>query len=86
MATQKKRRQTKIKFELTRTGIGSIAIICFCIFLWMFLFGVWAGQSLLYPPVSKNKIVAEVQDSGKGKEVLEVIRLEARKKKKMISR
>ena len=49
MATQKKRRQTKIKFELTRTGIGSIAIVCFCIFLWMFLLGVWAGQSLLKP-------------------------------------
>jgi hypothetical protein len=49
MATQKKRRQTKIKFELTRAGIGSIAIICFCVFLWMFLFGVWAGQSLLKP-------------------------------------
>ena len=49
MATQKKRRQTKIKFELTRKGIGSIAIVCFCIFLWMCLFGVWAGQSLLKP-------------------------------------
>lgn len=49
MATRKKRRQTKIKFELTRTGIGSIAIVCFCIFLWMFIFGVWAGQSLLKP-------------------------------------
>jgi hypothetical protein len=49
MAPQKKRRQTKIKFELTRTGVGSIAIVCFCIFLWMFLFGVWAGQSLLKP-------------------------------------
>ena len=49
MATRKKRRQTKIKFELTRTGIGSIAIVCFCIFLWMFILGVWAGQSLLKP-------------------------------------
>ncbi|MFW2369052.1 MAG: hypothetical protein ACN4GW_21765 [Desulforhopalus sp.] len=49
MATQKKRRKTKIKFELTRTGIGSVGIVCFCIFLWMFIFGVWAGQSLLKP-------------------------------------
>ncbi|MEJ2136212.1 MAG: hypothetical protein P8X86_13345 [Desulfofustis sp.] len=49
MATRKKRQQAKIKFELTRTGIGSIAIVCFCIFLWMFIFGVWAGQSLLKP-------------------------------------
>lgn len=45
----RKRRPAKVKFELTRSGIGGIAIVCFCIFLWMFLLGVWAGQSLLRP-------------------------------------
>lgn len=49
MAAQKKRKKTTVRFELTRGGIGSIAIVCFCIFLWMFLFGVWTGQSLLKP-------------------------------------
>ena len=48
MAVRKKR-PAKIKFELTRSGIGGIAVVCFCIFLWMFLFGVWAGQSMLRP-------------------------------------
>lgn len=46
---QRKKRPAKVKFELTRSGIGGIAVVCFCIFLWMFLFGVWAGQSLLKP-------------------------------------
>ena len=49
MAAPRKRARPKIKFELSRSGIGGIAIVCFCIFLWMFLFGVWAGQSLLKP-------------------------------------
>ena len=30
MATRKKRQKTKVKFELSRSGIGSIGIVCFC--------------------------------------------------------
>jgi hypothetical protein len=78
MATQKKRRQTKIKFELTRTGIGSIAIVCFCIFLWMFLLGVWAGQSLLKP---SDPVVTGFK-AGTVQEEQPVIHLDEKKKKK----
>jgi len=85
MAPRKRKKPVKkIKFQLTRSAIAGIGVVCFCIFLWMFLFGVWAGQSLLFPPVSKDKISDEVRDSGEGKQVLEVIQLEARKKKKII--
>ena len=49
MATVKKKPVKKYKFELTRSAIGGIAVVCFCIFLWMFLLGVWTGQSLLMP-------------------------------------
>ncbi len=59
-------------------------MVFFCIFLWMFLIGVWAGQSLLYPPVYKEKTVGGVRDSGEGRQILDVIQLEAKKKKKMI--
>ncbi|MEJ2057883.1 MAG: hypothetical protein P8X39_08615 [Desulfofustis sp.] len=78
MATQKKRRKTKIKFELSRSGIGSIAIVCFCIFLWMFIFGVWAGQSLLKPtpPVVTGFKAGSVQQEQP------VIQLEENKKVK----
>ena len=85
MALRKKKKPAiKVKFQLTRGGIAGIAVVCFCIFLWMFLVGVWAGQSLLYPPVTTTNISPEVSDSGKGKTVLEVIQLEADKKKKII--
>jgi hypothetical protein len=78
MAVQKKRRKPKIKFELSRSGIGSIAIVCFCIFLWMFLFGVWTGQSLLKPsaPVSTGF------DAGQVQQEQPVIHLEGKKKLK----
>lgn len=49
MATARKKKKPKIKFELSRGAIGGIGIVLFCLFLWMFLAGVWAGQSLLKP-------------------------------------
>ena len=71
-----KRRRPKIKLELSRSSIGGIAIVCFCIFLWMFLLGVWAGQSLLRP---SKPLTAEF-DAGTVKHEEAVIHLEAQKK------
>lgn len=28
-------------------GLIGIGVVCFCIFLWMFLLGIWAGQTVL---------------------------------------
>ena len=58
MAARRKPAPKKIRFELTRSGIAGIGVVCFCIFLWMFLLGVWAGQSLLLPPVKAGKSAA----------------------------
>ena len=86
MAPRKRKKPAKkVKFQLSRSGIGGIAVVTFCIFLWMFLLGVWAGQSLLYPPVIKKKTDTVAKDSGEGKKILDVIQLEAEKKKKIIS-
>ena len=49
MAGKERKQTRKVKFELTWGGIAGIAVVCFCIFLWMFLMGVWIGQSLLQP-------------------------------------
>lgn len=85
MAPRKRKKPVKkVKFQLSRSGIAGIGVICFCIFLWMFLIGVWAGQSLLYPPVIKKKDNVIAQDSGKGNQIFDVIQLEAKKKKKII--
>ncbi len=82
MATRKRKKPVKkVKFQLTRSGIAGIGVVCFCIFLWMFLIGVWAGQSLLYPPVTAENNSIHIRDNGKGTQVLEVIRLEVHKKK-----
>ncbi len=82
MAPRKRKKAVKkVKFQLTRSGIAGIGVVCFCIFLWMFLLGVWAGQSLLFPPVSAKQLSPVVHDSGEGKQVLDVIRIEAEKKK-----
>lgn len=85
MAPRKRKKPVrKVKFQLTGSGIAGIAVVCFCIFLWMFILGVWAGQFLLYPPVSKEMISSPLTNSGEGEQVLEVIRIEAEQKKKII--
>ena len=71
---------------MTKSGIAGIAVVCFCVFLWMFIFGVWAGQFLLYPPVSKVNLSSTLRDSGEGTQVLDVIQTEAKKKKKIIKK
>jgi len=49
MAGIPRKKVKKIKFELTRSGIAGVGVVCFCIFLWMFLLGFWAGESVLRP-------------------------------------
>ncbi len=50
MAAKKRKKKKKvIRFELTPVGFSGLAVVCFCVFLWMFLFGVWAGQTILLP-------------------------------------
>jgi multisubunit Na+/H+ antiporter MnhB subunit len=56
MATRRKPKAKKLKFELTKSAIAGIAVIAFCLFLWMFLLGVWAGQSVLLPSFVKNEL------------------------------
>lgn len=34
-----------IRFELSLPGLLGVGVVCFCIFLWMFLLGLWAGQT-----------------------------------------
>ena len=47
MARARRKKKKSIKFELSVWGLLGVATVCFCIFLWMFLLGVWAGQTIL---------------------------------------
>jgi hypothetical protein len=49
VAKSRTRKKKKIKFELSLSGLLGIGAVMFCVFLWMFLLGVWAGQTILLP-------------------------------------
>jgi len=49
VARSRKKKKKTIKFELTPGGMFGIGVILFCVFLWMFLIGIWAGQTILLP-------------------------------------
>jgi hypothetical protein len=49
VARSKKKKKKKIKFEITLGGLLAVGALLFCIFLWMFLIGIWAGQTILLP-------------------------------------
>jgi len=49
---QKKQKRTKrfnIQFTLSLSGLFGLGVASFCIFLWMFLLGIWAGQTIFLP-------------------------------------
>lgn len=59
MATRKKGSPKKTyRFQLTLSGIAGAGVVCFCLFLWMFLLGIWAGQTFLLPAARPVAAVA----------------------------
>ncbi|MEN8134717.1 MAG: SPOR domain-containing protein [Thermodesulfobacteriota bacterium] len=49
MASGKRKKGFSIKFDLSLTGLFGVGVVFFCIFLWMFLLGIWSGQTVLSP-------------------------------------
>jgi len=47
MARQKKKKKAIVRLEMRWGGLLSFTVVCFCALLWMFLFGIWTGQSVL---------------------------------------
>jgi hypothetical protein len=74
MVEKRKTRPKKIRFELSWGAIAGVGVVVFCLFLWMFLLGVWTGQSLLRPAVVDQEIAAA------GKTVKEPTLLRAERK------
>ncbi len=54
MAARRKK-TARVRFELARSAIAGIAVVVFCLFLWTFIFGVWAGQSMLAPQGERER-------------------------------
>ena len=36
-------------FQLSLSGVAGIALAAFCLFLWMFFLGIWAGRTIISP-------------------------------------
>ncbi len=48
-SNNRSKKKFAVCFELGLGGLFGLATIVFCVFLWMFLLGVWAGQTVLLP-------------------------------------
>ncbi|HIJ90211.1 MAG: SPOR domain-containing protein [Desulfobulbaceae bacterium] len=44
-----------IRFELGLLGMFSLTLVTGCIFFWMFIIGIWAGQTILQPTPGEEK-------------------------------
>ncbi len=64
MATARKKKKTRPKkkksarrfrFQIGLAGVAGIGVVLFCLFLWMFLLGIWAGQTILLPTATPGK-------------------------------
>lgn len=64
---------------MTLPGIAGIGVVCFCLFLWMFLLGIWAGQTFLLPS-AKPGVTSNFPDTDSNDRRVET--LESRSKKK----
>lgn len=78
MAARKKKRKPKktYRFQLTLSGIVGIGVVSFCLFLWMFLLGIWAGQTILLPsarPQVSQQEGSAMNSSGKNTPVATLV-------------
>lgn len=48
----KQKKKPFVHLEMSLGGLFGLGVVAFCIFLWMFLFGIWAGQTVLQPAAS----------------------------------
>ena len=39
----------RFRFEIGWSGMFGLVVVSFCLLLWMFLLGIWAGQTILLP-------------------------------------
>jgi len=85
MAQKKKKRQPgkTFRFQLTPKGIVGIGIVCFCLFMWMFLLGIWAGQTILLPSAASRKLnKSAISFSEKNMPPVQILGPDGKKKRK----
>ncbi len=77
---KKKKGPKRFRFQLGLAGVAGIGVVLFCLFLWMFLLGIWAGQTILLP-TAPGRSLSGGQDARTAEEAAApVIRPEGKKK------
>ncbi len=64
MAKRKKKKAPVVRLEMRWGGLFSFALVAFCLMLWMFLLGIWAGQTVLRRPVTLASTTLGRDDAG----------------------
>ncbi|KAB2888349.1 MAG: hypothetical protein F9K32_16885 [Desulfobulbaceae bacterium] len=59
MAAREKKQGRRVSFELSWGGIAGLTLVIVCLCLWMFILGVWTGQSLLQSSFSPQQSVSK---------------------------
>jgi hypothetical protein len=77
----KTRKAKPFRLELGWSGMFALVVVIFCLFLWMFLLGMWAGQ-VIFPPTDQadgtGKSRAPVAMTSASNEIPQTIRLPCR--------
>lgn len=62
--TRKKNATTakRFQFQLGWSGLLGVSVVTFCLFLWMFMLGVWAGQTILLPSAGADRARVAVSE------------------------
>jgi hypothetical protein len=84
MANKKKKQKAKktFRFQLTLGGIIGIGVVCLCLFLWMFLLGIWAGQTILLPSAPLVESGQKIDSAGqKNSPPVQILGPEGKKKR-----
>jgi uncharacterized iron-regulated membrane protein len=75
---RKRKTQKKYRFQLSLANIAGVGVVVFCLFLWMFLLGIWAGQTILFPVPPAGK--AKVRHAAPAGQPIQILRPDGKKK------
>ena len=54
------RRAKPFRIELGWRGMFSLLLVIVCLLFWMFVLGIWAGQTILFPQRGERPVAATV--------------------------
>jgi hypothetical protein len=79
---RKKAPAKRFQFQLGWGGLVSVVVVSLCLFLWMFLLGIWAGQTILFPAPGVKQVasVGQEDDTVARQQQLTQLRPAAKKK------